>query len=108
MVALLNGAWRPAFYLLASLQGVKRDVLSTLHHQLQHETAHLAPLSVFCGVVVQDGDIGGSLDKTVKIVGIDADLVFHGGQLIGLANAVGNERTVVDTLGHVAFVTREQ
>ena len=44
----------------------------------------------------------------MKIVGVDADLVFHGGQLVSLADAVRDERTVVDTTRHVALVAAQQ
>ena len=44
----------------------------------------------------------------MEIVGEDGHLVVDGGQLVGLANGVGDERGVVDALGKVAFVAREQ
>ena len=44
----------------------------------------------------------------MEIVGVDAHLVLYGGQLIGLADAVGDEGTVVDALRHIALVAAEQ
>ena len=43
----------------------------------------------------------------MEVVGIDGHLVVDGSQLVGLADGVGDERRVVDPLGHVALVARE-
>ena len=98
----------PAFNSLARLQCALSDGLSALYHQLKHEAAHLAALSVFRRVVPKDSDIAGTLQQPMEVVGVDAHLVFYGCQLIGLADAVGYERAVVDASWHVAFVAGEQ
>ena len=48
---LLDGCGHVAGNGLARLQGVLRDGLSALYHELEHEAAHLASLAVLCGVV---------------------------------------------------------
>ena len=88
---LLDGLRGVAGNNLAGLQRTLLDVVTALNHELKHETAHLATLAVLCGVVPQDSDILGALQQTVEIVGIDAYLVFDGGKLVGLTDAVRDE-----------------
>ena len=108
MGRLLDGLGCPRGGLLTGLQGVLADGLATLDEHLQHEAAHLAPLAVLGGIVVEDGDILGALQQAVEIVGVDANLILDSGQFVGLADAVRNERAVVDAPRHVALVAGEQ
>ena len=78
--------------------------MRAFHHQLQHEPAHLARVPVFCGIVVNQVDVGGTLQEPVEIVGIDGHLVVDGGEVESLSNGVGDERCIVDALGHVSLV----
>ena len=82
--------------------------MGAFHHQLQHETAHLAALAVFSGVVVENGHVAGPLQQAVEIVGIDGDLVVDGGQFVSLSDAMGNERRVVDAPGNIPLVAGKQ
>ena len=59
------------------------------------------------GVVCQS-DVLSPLYEPVEVVGIDGHLVVDGGQPVELPYGVGDERRVVDTLGHVAFVAGEK
>ena len=79
-----------------------------LHHELEHEARHLARLAIGSGVVVDDGDILGTLQQTMEIVLIDGYLVIDGGEAVGLADGVGDKRGIVDATGHVALVAGEQ
>ena len=107
-VALLDGLWLPAGGSLTGQERVLCDGLTALDQHLQHKAAHLAPLSVFGGVVIENGDIRSSLQQAVKIIGIDADLVFDGSEFVGVTDAVGDEGTVVDTSWHIALVAGQQ
>ena len=80
----------------------------TLKHQLEHEAGHLASMTVGCGVVVDDGDVVGALEKTAEVVLVNGHLVIDRCQTVGLAYGVRYERGVVDTTGHVALVAGEQ
>ena len=62
-----------------------------LDHQLEHEAAHLAPLTTLGRIVVENGDIRGTLQQAVEIVGIDAYFVFDRCEFIGVTDAVGNK-----------------
>ena len=44
----------------------------------------------------------------MEIVRIDCRLVVNGCQFVSLAQTVGNEGTVVDSLRHIAIVARKQ
>ena len=101
-----DGLWRAEDGLLAGLQGLSDD--GALDHELEHEARHLAGLSVVGGVVVEDGDIAGALEQAVEVVLIDGDLVIDGGEPVGLADGVRDERGVVDAAGHVALVAGEE
>ena len=93
--------------LLAGFQATEGDIPS-LHHQLKHEARHLTFLCIDGGVVVYDGHVVGSLQQTVEVVLVDSHFVVDGGQSVGLADGVGDERGVVDAAGHVALVAGEQ
>ena len=93
---------------LPCLQRTELYLMSALHHQLQQESAHLALLSVGGGIVVEDGDVLGPLQHTVEVVAEDGHLMVYRGQPVGLAYAVGYERRVVDTFGHVALIAGEE
>ena len=65
-------------------------------------------MSVVGRVVPEDSDIACTLQQPMEVVGVDANLILYGRQLVCLSDAVWNERAVVDTFWHIAFVTREQ
>ena len=106
MRRLLDGLVLPLLHGLSGLERAAADGMGTLDHQLQHETAHLAALAVLGGTIIEDGHVAGPLQQAVEIVGIDGDLVLDGGQFVGLPDAVGNERRVVDAPRNVALVAR--
>lgn len=84
------------------------DVLmGRLDHELEHESGHFAAISVFGGVVVEQGDVGGALQQGVEIIGVDGDFVVDGGEVVGLADGVGDERRVADVFRHISFVGRQ-
>ena len=56
-------------------------------------------------IIVTDGDIFGSLQQAVKIVGEDSHLVVDGSKAIGFTDGIGNERGIIDTLRQIAFIT---
>ena len=92
---------------LAGFQAAEGDI-SSLHHQLEHEAGHLALLGIDGGVVVDDGDVVGALEKAVEVVFVDGHLIVDGGQAVGLTDGVGDERGVVDAARHVALVAGEE
>ena len=106
--SLLDGSGLPSGGGLARLQRVLTDRMAAFNQHLQHETAHLAPLAVLGGAVVQYGHVAGPLQQTVEVVGVDAYLVFYRCQFVGLAYAVRNKRAVVDAARHVALIAGQQ
>ena len=63
----------------------------TFYHQLEHESTHLARLTIFRSIVVGKRDVVGTLQHTVKVVGKDGHLVFYGGETVSLAQGVRDE-----------------
>ena len=101
-----DGLWRAE---LGRLTSTQCELLNgSVEHELEHEARHLAFLCIDCGVVVDDGDILGALQQTVEVVLVDGHLMVDGGEAVGFADGVGDERGVVDALGHVAFIAGEQ
>ena len=78
-----------------------------LDHELEHEAGHFAAISVFGGVVVEQRDVGGALQQGVEIIGVDGDFVVDGGEVVCLADGVGDERRVADVFRHISFVGRQ-
>ena len=104
--SLGDGLWRAE---LGRLTSTQRELLNRpFEHELEHEARHLAFLGIDSGVVVDDGDILGALQQTVEVVLVDGHLMVDGGEAVGFADGVGDERGIVDALGHVAFIAREQ
>ena len=103
-----NGLRLPTDGLLAAGQGIMLDGVGILNHELEHEATHLAALAAIGGIIVKNSDIRSTLQQTVEIVGIDANLVFDRGKFVGMTDAVGNERTVVDATRQHALAARKQ
>ena len=76
---------------LTSDEGLANDRMLTFYHQLEHESAHLARLTIFRSIVVGKRDVVGTLQHTVKVVGKDGYLVFYGGETVSFAQGVGDE-----------------
>ena len=72
-------------------EGLADDRMLTFYHQLEHESAHLARLTIFRSIVVGKRDVVGTLQHTVEVVGKDGHLVFYGGETVSLAQGVGDE-----------------
>lgn len=94
----------PTDGLLASGERVVADGVWVFHHHLEHEATHLATLSSFGRIIIEDGDVLCALQQAMEIVGIDAHLVLDCCELVGLTNAMRNERTVVDVTWHHSFI----
>ena len=92
--------------LSSSLQCRTVDREITLHHELQHESAQLACLSVVRRTVIDHSDILRPLYHAMEIVRIDSHLVVDGSETMRFPYAVGDKRCVIEALGHVAFVAR--
>ena len=105
---LCDGFGVPLLHGLSGVERLSDDGVGTFDHELQHETAHLAALAVLGRAVIENGHVAGSLQQAVEIVGIDGDLVVDGGQFVGLSDAMGNERRVVDAPGNISLVAGEQ
>ena len=58
---LLDGCRLPLRRQLSGEQRVECNSVWTLDHQLENEAAHLAALTVLGGIVVEDGDVTGTL-----------------------------------------------
>ena len=52
-IVMLNGLW-------------------SFNHELEHETTHLMGIAIVSTVVIHQGDIGGTLQKSVEVVSIDS------------------------------------
>ena len=104
---LFDGVWIQGSLFLTGLQRFPFDVQVTLYHELEHEPAHLARMTVFCGVVIEDSYILCPLDESVEIIRIYRHLMIDGGKTVGLADGVGDEAGIVHALGHVPLLTGE-
>lgn len=93
--------------ILARGERLSLDVVLAFHHQLQHESAHLSRMSIFCRIVVSERDVICSLQHTQEVVGEDRNLVVDGGQAIRLADGIRDERCVAHSLRDVAFIARQ-
>ena len=107
MLCLVDGRRLTVRGRLTGQEGVLHDGMRTFHHELEHEMAHLSTLAVFCGVIIENGHVLGALQETMEVVGVDGHLVLDGGEFVGMAYAVGNEGTVINAFGHIAFVAGE-
>ena len=67
-------------------------MMATLSQQLLDEAADFALAALIGGIVVDDSNIGGTLEQPMEVVGVDGYLVVDGGQFVGLSDGVGDER----------------
>ena len=72
-------------------ESLPNDRMLTFYHQLEHESAHLARLTIFRSIVVGKRDVVGTLQHAVEVVGKDGHLVFYGGESVSLAQGVRDE-----------------
>ena len=79
-------------------------LLAAVHHELEHEAAHLSRMSVLCSLVIHNGDVASSLYEAMEVIRIYGHLIVYGGQSVSLSYGVGNEERVVYALRHVALV----
>lgn len=93
--------------ILARGERLSLDVVLAFHHQLQHESAHLSRMSIFCRIVVSERDVICSLQHTQEVVGEDGNLVVDGGQAIRLADGIRDKGCVAHSLRNVAFIARQ-
>ena len=61
LCALLDSYMLTCLCLLSCLKGALFYLMRTLNHQLEHETTHLSRLPICRSIIVDEGDIAGSL-----------------------------------------------
>ena len=71
--------------------------------QLSKETAHFVACISGTVFIVDTGDVFGTLDKTIEVVGIDRNLMTDGGQSESLAQRSRNKTALMDVLRQSAL-----
>ena len=59
--------------------------------KLQHETGHFSSVQPVGRSIVEQGDIFGTLNESIKIVSVDSILVFDSSHAESFAQIVGDE-----------------